>query len=40
MAFIESIFGVSPDGGNGSFEIVLIVVLSTMAMTVMMALRA
>jgi len=37
MDFIEHLFGVSPDGGNGSFEIVLIVFLTTLAMTVMMA---
>jgi len=37
MDFIERIFGVSPDGGNGSFEIVLIVILTTLAMTVVMA---
>ena len=37
MDFMETMFGWSPDGGQGAFEIVLIVVLSTLAMTVMMA---
>ena len=26
MDFIEQIFGVSPDGGSGSFEILLLVI--------------
>lgn len=27
MDFVERIFGVSPDGGNGFFEVVILVVL-------------
>jgi hypothetical protein len=29
MDFIEKIFGVSPDGGNGSLEMTLVVILPT-----------
>ena len=32
MDFIEQIFGVAPDGGNGSLEVVLIIMISCLAM--------
>jgi len=39
MDFVERIFGWSPDGGDGSLEMGLLVILPVMVMAVMMALR-
>jgi len=39
LHFIENIFGVSPDGGGGSLELGLIVMISCLAMAASFALQ-